>query len=85
MGTPDDVFPEAATYLRIYFIGVTGLLFYNMGAGILRAVGDSRRPLYFLIFCAVYPVHYSARSWSKEFFSVQVSIRLLHLEAHGKQ
>ena len=53
MGTPDDVFPEAATYLRIYFIGVTGLLFYNMGAGILRAVGDSRRPLYFLIFCAV--------------------------------
>ena len=53
MGTPEDVFPEAATYLRIYFIGVTGLLFYNMGAGILRAVGDSRRPLYFLIFCAV--------------------------------
>lgn len=31
MGTPEDVFPEAATYLRIYFIGVTGLLFYNMG------------------------------------------------------
>ena len=39
--------------IRDSFIGVTGLLFYNMGAGILRAVGDSRRPLYFLIFCAV--------------------------------
>lgn len=53
MGTPDDVFPEAATYLRIYFAGVTGLLFYNMGAGILRAVGDTRRPLLFLIFSAL--------------------------------
>ncbi|MDO4292232.1 MAG: MATE family efflux transporter [Eubacteriales bacterium] len=53
MGTPDDVFDQAASYLRIYFIGVTGLLFYNMGSGILRAVGDSRRPLYFLIFSAI--------------------------------
>lgn len=53
MGTPDDVMPEATTYLRIYFAGVIGLMFYNMGAGILRAVGDSRRPLYFLIFSAV--------------------------------
>lgn len=47
MGTPDDVMPEATTYLTIYFAGVSGLMFYNMGAGILRAVGDSRRPLYF--------------------------------------
>lgn len=53
MGTPEDVFPEASTYLRIYFAGVIGLMFYNMGAGILRAVGDSRRPLYFLIFSAI--------------------------------
>ena len=52
MSTPDDVFGEAHTYLTIYFAGVTGLLFYNMGSGILRAVGDSRRPLYFLIFSA---------------------------------
>lgn len=52
MGTPEDVFPEAASYLRIYFSGVSGLMFYNMGAGILRAVGDSKRPLYFLIFSA---------------------------------
>lgn len=53
MDTPEDVFPEAAEYLRIYFFGVSGMLIYNTGAGILRAVGDSARPLYFLIFSAV--------------------------------
>ena len=51
--TPEDVFPEAHTYLTIYFSGLLGLLLYNMGSGILRAVGDSRRPLYFLVFSAV--------------------------------
>ncbi len=49
MSTPADVFPEATTYLRIYFAGIAGLLIYNMGSGILRAVGDTTRPLYFLI------------------------------------
>ena len=53
MSTPDDVFEGAVQYLRIYFYGVSGLMVYNMGAGVLRAVGDSRRPLYFLIFSAV--------------------------------
>ena len=53
MDTPDDVFQEAVTYLRIYFTGVSGLVLYNMGAGILRAVGDSKRPLWFLIFSAI--------------------------------
>lgn len=53
MDTPDDVFPEAVEYLRIYFWGVSGLLLYNIGSGILRAVGDSTRPLYFLIFSAL--------------------------------
>ena len=53
MDTPDDVFMEAAEYLRIYFWGVSGLLLYNIGSGILRAVGDSTHPLYFLIFSAV--------------------------------
>lgn len=43
--TPDDVFPEAKEYLRIYFCGMTGLVIYNMGSGILRAIGDSVRPL----------------------------------------
>ena len=49
MSTPEDVFPEATTYLRIYFAGIAGLLIYNIGSGILRAVGDTTRPLYFLI------------------------------------
>ena len=49
MKTPPEVRADAATYLRIYFSGLTGLLLYNAGAAILRAVGDSRRPLYFLI------------------------------------
>ena len=53
MKTPEDVFPEAQTYLTIYFGGMIGLLFYNMGAGILRAVGDSRRPFYYLVSAAV--------------------------------
>ena len=53
MDTPEDVMPEASTYLRIYFAGVSGLLLYNMGSGILRAVGDTKRPLYFLIFSSV--------------------------------
>ncbi len=49
MATPDDVFGDAVTYLTIYFAGITGLLIYNMGSGILRAVGDTTRPLLFLI------------------------------------
>ncbi len=53
MKAPEDMFAEAVIYLRIYFLGISGLMFYNMGAGILRAVGDSRRPLYFLIFSAI--------------------------------
>ena len=53
MDTPADVLPAAAEYLRIYFWGVSGVLLYNIGAGILRAVGDSTRPLYFLIFSAL--------------------------------
>ena len=53
MKTPTEVAPEQAAYLRIYFAGVIGLLLYNMGSGILRAVGDSRRPFYFLVVSAV--------------------------------
>lgn len=49
MATPDDVISDASIYLRIYFEGVLALMIYNTGAGILRAVGDSKRPLYFLI------------------------------------
>lgn len=50
MSTPDDVMESASVYLRIYFSGVSGLLVYNMGSGILRAVGDTKRPLMFLCF-----------------------------------
>ncbi|MBQ5952072.1 MAG: MATE family efflux transporter [Lachnospiraceae bacterium] len=53
MKTPAAIAPEAVTYLRIYFAGGVGLVFYNMGASILRAVGDSRRPLYFLVLSSV--------------------------------
>ena len=53
MQTPEDVIQESASYLSIYFAGISGILFYNLGSGILRAVGDSRRPLYFLILSAL--------------------------------
>lgn len=53
MDTPEDVFGQAVEYLTIYFWGIAGMLLYNIGSGILRAVGDSARPLYFLIFSAL--------------------------------
>lgn len=53
MKTPDNVFPESKTYLTIYFAGIIGLMIYNIGSGILRAVGDSKRPFYFLVVSAV--------------------------------
>lgn len=48
--TPQDVFAEAYTYIRIVLAGMAATLFYNMASGLLRAVGNSRTPLYFLIF-----------------------------------
>lgn len=53
MKMPESIVPEATTYLSIYFSGMLGLMLYNIGAGILRAVGDSKRPFYFLVVCAV--------------------------------
>ena len=53
MNTPDNVLPESTAYLTIYFSGLMGLMLYNAGAGILRAVGDSKRPFYFLVVCAL--------------------------------
>lgn len=53
MKTPDNVFPESHAYLTIYFAGIIGLMVYNIGSGILRAVGDSKRPFYFLVVSAV--------------------------------
>ena len=53
MGTPDDVFSLSVAYLRIFFGGMSGLVMYNLFAGIMRAVGDSKTPLYFLIFTSI--------------------------------
>lgn len=53
MNTAPEAVPEATTYLTIYFAGAMGLLLYNMGSGILRAVGDSKRPFYFLVVSAL--------------------------------
>ena len=53
MNTPENVLPESTAYLSIYFSGIMGLMFYNIGSGILRAVGDSQRPFYFLVVCAL--------------------------------
>ena len=52
MKTPAEVAPDQTAYLTIYFAGIMGLLLYNMGSGILRAVGDSQRPFYFLLVSA---------------------------------
>lgn len=51
MGTPEEVMAYAVPYIRVYFVGMIPSLVYNMGSGILRAIGDSRRPMFFLI-CA---------------------------------
>lgn len=53
MSVPGEVYDRAAAYTRIYFGGIWSMILYNMAAGILRAYGDSKRPLYVLICCAV--------------------------------
>ena len=53
MGTPEAVMAHAVPYLSIYFLGMIPQLIYNIGSGILRAVGDSRRPMLFLISAAL--------------------------------
>lgn len=50
ISVPPSIFKLASSYLRIYFSGISFLILYNMASGILRALGDSKRPLYFLIF-----------------------------------
>lgn len=53
MDTPEEVLELAALYLRIYFGGIIAMMVYNFGAAILRAVGDTKRPLYYLSFAGV--------------------------------
>lgn len=49
MQTPEEVLPLASVYLRIYFAGITANMIYNFGSALLRAVGDTKRPLYYLL------------------------------------
>ena len=53
LNVPAEIYPYSLTYMRIYLAGMIPLLIYNNGAGILRAIGDSKRPLYFLIASAL--------------------------------
>ena len=53
MGSPEDVIDQAALYVRIYFAGMPAMMLYNFGAAILRSVGDTKRPLYFLAISGV--------------------------------
>ena len=59
MSTPDDVIALSTLYLRIYFCGVPFLLIYNFGASLLRAVGDTKRPFYFLAISGVFNVAFN--------------------------
>ena len=53
IGVPENIMSDSIDYLRIYFGGIIAMMTYNMGAGILRAVGDSKTPLYFLIISSI--------------------------------
>lgn len=53
MGTPEDVLYKAKLYIQIYFIGMPFFMVYNFGAAVLRAIGDTKRPLYFLLISGV--------------------------------
>ncbi len=53
MGTPEDVLPLSILYMRVYFLGMPAMLIYNFGSAVLRAIGDTRRPLYFLFAAGV--------------------------------
>ena len=53
MGTPDNVLDKACLYMWVYFSGMPFIMLYNFGSAIMRAVGDTRRPLYFLLFAGI--------------------------------
>ncbi len=53
MGTPEDVLPLAVLYMQIFFVGMPATLAYNFGSAVLRAVGDTRRPLYYLLLAGI--------------------------------
>lgn len=53
MGTPDNVISHSVLYMRIYFVGMPFMMAYNFGAAVLRAVGDTKRPLYYLMIAGI--------------------------------
>ena len=53
MGSPDNIIGLSALYLRVYFLGLPGALVYNFGSALLRAQGDTKRPMYYLSFAGV--------------------------------
>ncbi|MEG1862545.1 MAG: MATE family efflux transporter, partial [Oscillospiraceae bacterium] len=53
LGTPPEILPDSVTYLRVMFVGLPAMFLYNMYAAVLRAVGDSKTPLYFLIIASI--------------------------------
>ena len=53
MGTPEDIMDLAVLYMRIYFVGMPANMVYNFGAAVLRAVGDSRHPMYYLVISGI--------------------------------
>ena len=53
MNTPAELISDSVLYIRVYFFGVVFMFVYNMGSSVLRAIGDSRRPLYYLIVCCL--------------------------------
>ena len=79
MKTPEDVWDEARIYLTIYFSGIIGILLYNMGSGIMRAVGDSLRPLLFLMLSRFLIQHRVVFGSMKIMCYVQVGMVLLLL------
>ena len=56
MNTPDDVLPQATLYVQIYFSGSVFNMVYNYGAAVMRAVGDTKRPMYYLLVCGAVKV-----------------------------
>lgn len=53
MNTPENILPLASLYLRIYFVGMTAMMIYNFGSALLRSIGDTKRPLYYLVTAGV--------------------------------
>lgn len=53
LGVPDDVMDDSLTYINVYYTGMIACMIYNVGTGILRAIGDSKMPLYVLIVCCL--------------------------------